>query len=407
MSTSVMSSAVSHISPQYFKIRDAVGRRFVLEGIVRKYLPRSTAEDAIIRASRLMTERLNTLVTKKSKIDDNFITIQTEDLCVAIAFLAALPFVLVVIYTGYWRWAIEIYTCLYFPAMVSFRALEAGQHDKVSHLLGYWVFMGGLLRIFESLIDFRTLFPKYILLKSFLSMSLTHPKLDGMKYFSQFIVTPYILPRLGTKSTKKVKVVEMLDETHVVTVTTPQLSLDENIGDAEPALVEESEDAEPALVEESEDAEPALVKESEDAESSLVEYGKDVEAIVENDKKELSYEDVTSAATPTPPPKVEKDPGSQTDDDESAFLPNTATTITTDGPAIASAEAAISTAVSDETFSKVSSNSEFSFVDVGSNGTTSSDGNSSNSLDKLTEDGEVEPSNSSKEESDDNKVTTE
>jgi len=396
MLSSMMSSVLSHCNPKYLKIREAVGRRFVLEGIVRTYLPHPKAEEAIVRASRQITERLNTLITKKSKIDDNYITVQTDDCCLAIAFVAALPFVFVVIHTGFWRWATEFYTCLYFPAMVSFRALEAGQHDKVGHLLGYWIFIGGLLRIFETVIDFRSMFPfKYTLLKSALSMLLVHPKLEVMGILSRFIVTPYILPRIGIKSTKEVKVIEMRDMA--------------------PAVTPPSSPPPPQRIEKFAAPPDTL------SPRQLIEEDTAVVVTTPAPSKKIADDYHIRIAAPTsPPPKqAEENSDSQVVDDETAFLPNIATTTkaldteSTETVTVveesnnADATTSITVETTEESFSNVSSStSEFSFVDVASSDATSSDDTSNNIVDKRIEEDEVEQKNTNMEESNDNKVTS-
>lgn len=105
----------------HHKLRYDIGRKFVLEKVIRRYLPSPKTEETLRKASRSLSKYATKAVKKVNKnANKKFeVVVTPEDLCLVLFFSVATLLVYIAFQTSYWLWILEAYSCLFIPAMVS------------------------------------------------------------------------------------------------------------------------------------------------------------------------------------------------------------------------------------------------------------------------------------------------
>ena len=115
---------------RYEKLRQVIGRDFVIEQVIRKYFPNPQTETKLIDISRTVskyaTNALKPLLgNKKNSISPKLeIVVIPEDICLFVFGLFFFPFVYLSMKTGLWLWFVEIYACFIIPTLVRSRIMH-------------------------------------------------------------------------------------------------------------------------------------------------------------------------------------------------------------------------------------------------------------------------------------------
>ena len=103
-------------------LRLFVGKKFVIEKIIRNNLPYPKTEEYLNSASRRLSELFTKgLILVLGKSRNNLQVIVTpEDICLVALILTTTPVLFILVNSGSWLWILESYACLLMPALVSF-----------------------------------------------------------------------------------------------------------------------------------------------------------------------------------------------------------------------------------------------------------------------------------------------
>lgn len=95
------------------KLRSRFGRDFLLEKVVRRFLPfHPKTEEFLLQTCVAANGKLNDICKKD-------VNIKPEDLCILIFISFATPMSYVIYSTGFWLVLVEAYSCVLLPTMVS------------------------------------------------------------------------------------------------------------------------------------------------------------------------------------------------------------------------------------------------------------------------------------------------
>jgi len=114
------------VKESYLLLRQDVGKRIGIEKIIRVYLPSPKTEEKLNKASKnvsILVSKVLKKIRRNAGTETN-VDIGPEDICLVLIVLAGLPSIYFVCKLGWWRWALESYTCLVVPALVSLDLLS-------------------------------------------------------------------------------------------------------------------------------------------------------------------------------------------------------------------------------------------------------------------------------------------